>query len=91
LLGSIVYTLSELLSYSITGESFSIAEHLHRCLEYELFKDLLIEYGSTDKGENMLSNLDGKESRNTQPGTARLSRVKHGKLSRELLNKLSRV
>jgi hypothetical protein len=91
LLGPVVCALPGSLGCSITGESFSIAEHLHRCLERELFEDPLTEYGSTDEDEDMPSDLDGEEPGNAQPGAARLSRVERGKLSRELSNKLSRA
>jgi len=64
------------------GESFLIADHLHKCLERELFEDLLTEYGSTDKGEDMPSDLDGEEPGNAQAGAAGLSRVDRGELSR---------
>jgi hypothetical protein len=91
LLGPVVCALPGSLGCSITGGSFSIAEHLHKCLERELFEDPLTEYGSTDEGEDMPSDLDGEEPGNAQPGAARLSRAERGKLSRELSNKLSRA
>jgi hypothetical protein len=91
LLGPVICTLPRSLSYSIIGGSFSIIEHLYKCLEYELFEDPLTEYGLTNEGEDMPSSLDGEKPKNAQPGAARLSKVECGKLSRELSNKLSRA
>jgi hypothetical protein len=56
-----------------------------------LFEDPLTEYGSNDEGKDIPSGLDGEEPGNAQPRAAGLSRVEHGKLNRELLNKLSRA